>query len=180
MSDNVETSVVQVGFRDFLFYVVPGATILLGLLGFEGVTYADLPKELDLVLSTLALFAAYLLGQCAYALSYPVRAVINRLEGSQSDDEEPAFRQEYRAIARTDPVFFAVEVFRYRTLARFCAVMVVPVLLAAVGVLVGRWPLSGGDRWLVAALATIAEVGFVVRYRRYWRRYRSACSPRGR
>jgi hypothetical protein len=176
MSDNVETSVVQVGLRDFLFYVVPGATVLLGALGFQGVTLADLPENQDLILSTIALFAAYILGQCTYALSYPVRALVKLAEGGGGDDDDLAFRQKYRQVARTDPAFFAVEVFRYRTMARFCTVMIVPVLLAAVGVLCGPWPLSVGERWAVAAFALVTEANFVVRYRRYWRRYRSACS----
>jgi len=177
MNDKVETSVVQVGLRDFLFYVVPGATILLGALGFKGVTFVDLPTNLDLVLSALALFGAYFLGQCTYAFSYPVRAAVDGITGGGPSDDYAEFRQRYRDLSRTDPVFFAVEVFRYRTMARFCAVMIVPVALAALGVVLGRWPLSAGDRWVVAAFALSTEVNFVVRYCRYRRRYRRACSP---
>ena len=66
-------SVAQVGLRDFLFYVLPGAVLLLGLLALTGVGPHDLKSYLGVTSSIFGVLGAYLLGQFAYPLSYLAR-----------------------------------------------------------------------------------------------------------
>jgi hypothetical protein len=180
MATNIETSVAQVGLRDFLFYVLPGAILLLGLLALAGAGPADLKPDLDVTSSIAGVLVAYILGQCAYPLSYVVRCAMNgrgRLKKRDSKEAE-TFKAAYRAIAAGEELYFAVEVFRYRTMARFCAAMVFPLLLAGLGIAVGRWRLDALVRWGVALIALVTCAGFLWRYYRYECRYRSSVKNR--
>lgn len=172
MTKSVETSVAQVGLRDFLFYVLPGAVLLFGLLAWKGTTAADLKDYLGVGPSLAGILIAYALGQCAYAVAYPLRALLNSFQSI--DKAKPSFRRAYRCAPSTNTVFFTVEVFRYRTMARFCSLMVFPVLFASLGIIFGRWSAAPVERTLVAVFAVIAVAGFLYRYHRYEDRYRTA------
>jgi hypothetical protein len=175
MSAEIETSVAQVGLRDFLFYVVPGTVLLTGLFALEGVSASDLEPYLDISSSIAAILAAYILGQCAYPLSYAVRMIVGKIGPRMpSGEEDEGFMRAYRQVAKEDSSYFAVEVFRYRTMARFCSVMVFPVFFAAFGIALGGWQLDATHRIVFIGMAFLISFGFLWRYHRYEYRYRSA------
>jgi hypothetical protein len=176
MANTVETSVAQVGLRDFLFYVLPGSVWLTGIFALTGVRAVDVQPYMGLSSSLAAVLAAYVLGQCAYPLSYVFRRIMRKWGGVEQPDEKhrQGVKAAYRRLLLNEPTYFAVEVFRYRTMARFSAVMVLPVLFATAAVALGGWQLGGTARpWIVAVGVSIA-VGFVYRYRRYENRYRAS------
>jgi hypothetical protein len=172
----VETSVAQVGLRDFLFYVIPGTVILAGILAFEGVDGKDLQAYSGFSSSIAGILLSYALGQCAYPLAYLVRAFGNlfgRLRYVEGE-ENSHFRSTYRLMAANNPTYFAVEIFRYRTMARFCSLMVSPVVFVAGAILFGQWHLNTREKICLAGTALLASAGFVQRYCRYERRYRAS------
>jgi hypothetical protein len=176
MPTHIETTVAQVGLRDFLFYVVPGAVVLAGLFAFQGVTAGDAQPYLSISSSIAGILASYVLGQCAYPVAYPIRAALSKWSKLKRFPGERSivFRRAYRSVAKDNPTYFAVEVFRYRTMARFCSVMIFPVLFAAAGIEWGQWQLARGARLFVDAAALLISVGFLWRYYRYEWRYRSS------
>jgi hypothetical protein len=181
MAADVEASVAQIGLRDFLFYVVPGAVFLAGFSALVGVSARDLQPYLGISVSLAGILLSYIVGQCAYPLSYVIRTIMNKFGALRSLPRErsPTFIAMYRTLARDHPTFFSVEIFRYRIMARFCSVMVFPFLFAAWGVYRSPWGLSvewrtGG--WIVAMLVC---VGFLLRYYRYEDRYRSSVANSG-
>ncbi len=176
MATEIETSVAQVGLRDFLFYVVPGAVVLAGILALEGVGARDLQPYLGVSSSIAAILASYILGQCTYPVAYIFRKAMDkwgRLRRLPGEGEE-IFEEEYRKVSKDNPTYFAVEVFRYRTMARFCSVMVFPVLFAAAGIAWGAWRLHREESAAVFITASLVCLGFLWRYYRYECRYRSS------
>ena len=158
----METSVAQVGLRDLLFYVLPGAVLLIAVCGLTGTAPEDILKYGGIAPSIAGLLSAYTLGQCAYPLSYLTRFA---WEGFQSQKKRNAtFRDAYRSQADDAPTYFAVEIFRYRTLARFCSAMVLPLLVATASAIFGKWQLSVGCRCSIGFVGALAVVGFLHRY----------------
>lgn len=172
MDGNFETSVSQVGLRDFLFYVLPGGILLIALFAWKGTTGKDLEDYLGLGPSLAGILVAYALGQCAYVISYLIRWLLDRFQAI--DKTIPTFRRAYRCAPRDNGTFFAVEIFRYRTMARFCSVMVFPVCVAALGILLGHWPVTYHEKIAATCFGVIGLFGFIYRYHRYEGRYRKA------
>jgi len=162
----VETSVAQVGLRDFLFYVVPGAVLLIGILAFLGVVARDLQPYLDISSSIAGILISYLLGQFAYPAAYLFRAIMGKIGRLRklSNEECDDFRRAYRKLANESQTYFAVEVFRYRTMARFCSVMVFPVLFVTAGSLWGRWQLGLETKGAIVIAASLVCMGLLLRY----------------
>jgi len=180
MSTDIETSVVQIGLRDFLFYVVPGALLLTGILTFSGVGVSDMQPYLGLTSSVAAIMVSYILGQCSYPIVYVFRRLLNRIGNLESlpGEHTATFKSVYYQIAADAPLYFAIEIFRYRTLARFCSAMIFPVLFAGAGIAFCPWDLSMEKRVLIMILGLIVSAGFAWRYHRYEGRYRSACKEK--
>ncbi len=172
MSDSEESTVAQVCLRDLLFYVLPGSIIILGVGALAGVMPADLRDYAGLAPSVAGLLLAYAFGQCAYPLAYLIRYAMEKLQKEKKD--VPLFRLAYRSAPTEAPVFFSVEVFRYRTMARFCSVMAAPVLFSTLAIIHGQWDLE--ERWKIVTVITGLSIviGFLYRYHRYEARYRSA------
>lgn len=166
----------QVGLRDFLFYVLPGSVLLLGLFAFLGIHTRSFLDDLGVASSLAGLLLSYLLGQCAYPAAYVVRGVMNRLPPLRElcGEESLHFIAAYASIATTKPTYFAVEVFRYRTLARFCSLMIVPLLVFCYATVVGSWGLEASTKIIIVSLTALTICGFLWRYSRYETRYRKA------
>ncbi len=172
MSDTVETSVAQVGLRDLLFYVFPGVVILVGISALPGAMPTDLKDYTGVGPSVAGLLIAYAFGQCAYPLAYIIRRGMERLQ--PIDKTAQGFRRAYRAAPTIAPVFFAVEIFRYRTMARFCSVMVFPMIFLSLAIVFSGWKLPATTKNVTGVLGALSVVGFLYRYNRYERRYRQA------
>ena len=172
--DSVQTSFVQVGLRDFLFYVLPGFVTLLGCLGWNGVVFQDLKTLGDVSSSVITLLLSYCLGQLIYAYSYPVRWLLGKIRpfrNLETDDSEH-FQKLYMKAAEKYGSYFGVEIFRYRTFARFCSLMIIPIIIAWASVIWGRWALDVNMKLMITIVAVIGEINFVIRYYRYELRYR--------
>jgi|SRR6185295_3003197 len=176
MATDIETSVAQVGLRDFLFYVVPGAILLAGVLAQKGIGLPDLQPYLGVSSSIAAILASYILGQCAYPIGYFFRRAMNKLGRLRNlpGEGNEAFEEAFRKAANDSPTYFATVVFRYRTLARFCSAMVFPVAFMAAGAAMGSWHLDGPRISAIFFTATAVCGGFLWRYHRYEYRYRSS------
>lgn len=172
MSHGVETSVAQVGLRDLLFYVLPGTVLSIGLAGLLGIRPGALKEYSGLAPSVAAVLLAYLLGQCAYPAAYVVRKIMEPTQSIKKGTAE--FRSAYSSASDGASTFFAVEIFRYRTLARFCSVMVGPILFAVIAALWGGWSLPEPARLGVAVAGLLTVSGFLYRQHRYEERYRKA------
>jgi hypothetical protein len=172
VSGNVESSIAQVGLRDLLFYVLPGSVLLVGFAALVGVDPENLEPYAGLAASLVVLLVAYALGQLAYPLAYPIRSAMNSFQSVDKSDEE--FRRAYRVAADAAPTFFAIQIFRYRTMARFCSVMVGPTLIASASVAWGSWNLGKPWQWGISAIGVGAIAGLLYRYNRYETKYRTA------
>lgn len=141
-----------------------------------GISARDLQPYLGISASIAGILFSYIVGQCAYPLSYIIRTIMNKVGSLRSlpPEASPAFTAMYRKLAKDNPTFFSVEIFRYRIMARFCSAMVFPFLFAAWGV--SRSPLALGAEWRNGGwiVGMLVCVGFLLRYYRYERRYRSS------
>lgn len=172
MSGNVESSIAQVGLRDLLFYVLPGSVLLFGFAALVGVYPEELEPYAGVAASLAVLLVAYALGQLAYPLAYPIRGAMNFFQ--PIDKSDAGFRRAYRVAADAAPTFFAVQIFRSRTMARFCSVMVCPTLFASASVAWGSWNLSKAWQWGIGVIGVGAVIGLLYRYNRYETNYRTA------
>lgn len=172
MSGNVESSIAQVGLRDLLFYVLPGSVLLFGIGALVGVHPEDIEPYAGLTASLVGLLAAYALGQIAYPLAYPIRSGMDVFQSIQKSDT--LFRRAYRTAADEAPTFFAVQIFRSRTMARFCSVMVCPTVFSSASAAWGSWSLGRTWQWSICIAGAGAVVGLLYRYNRYETNYRTA------
>jgi hypothetical protein len=170
VSDNVESSVAQVGLRDLLFYVLSGSVLLFGIGALVGIHPKDIGPYAGLTASLVGLLAAYALGQYAYPLAYPIRSAMDVFQSIPKS--EALFRRTYRVAADETPTFFAVQIFRYRTLARFCSVMVCPTIFASASAAWGNWNLDKMWQWGICIAGGSAVLGLLYRYNRYETNYR--------
>jgi len=110
-----------------------------------------------------AILVAYFLGQVIYVLTYPLRAILGPKE--EWSEHSPEFKDAYMCLIEQYPEFFAAEVSRYRSLARFALAMVVPSLL--IGSSVARvlrvdhpsWAVAVGILAFLSAISPIATNG---------------------
>lgn len=172
MSGNVESSIAQVGLRDLLFYVLPGSVLLFGIGALAGVHPEDIEPYAGLTASLAGLLAAYALGQFAYPLAYPIRSAMDVLQSIPKSDA--LFRRAYRVAAGEAPTFFAVQIFRPRTMARFCSVMVCPTVFSSASAAWGSWNLGRTWQWSICVASVGAVLGLLYRYNRYETNYRAA------
>ena len=126
MSESVESSVAQVGIRDFLFYVLPGFVLLIGIFAWAGISLKDVQASGDISSSVVAILLSYCLGQFIYAYSYPIRWLLEKIRPFKLEkDDSENFQKMYLKATENHGSYFEVEVFRYRTFARFCSLMII-------------------------------------------------------
>lgn len=175
MSDETSEAVSRVGFREFLFYIVPGSVIVAAIALLRDLTVADVAPFLNVAGAVAGLLGAYFLGQVNYTVSTLLRAGLReaynrfRKQGSPtltSDGNETFIRRQLSA-ARAHPAFYANEALRYRSLARSYVTLCVPSILLGFA-LAARVP-ARSVVYIVSGVFVAA--GFALRFVRCDRMY---------
>ena len=174
MRGSLEGKTSDIGLRDFLFYLVPGAMVLASVLLFAGTEPAQLQKWSGLGGSFAAVIVAYVLGQMVYPLSYIPRKLFFTKGRSLSKFDELSIKT-IRAIEEYQSVFVSIS-FRDRSFARFTLAMVFPTILLGIALFwtlrLQHFPLA----MLVVALGFAVAAGFIFRAKHYDTRYRRVLS----
>ena len=178
MAEETSYDVPFFGLRDILMYLIPGtialASVVLFLSLLSGILTGLVSQLGRFGISVASIFVAYFIGHAIYPLNYPLRGALDRssLVGPIAMLEDCAeFRTAFHSLIENHGGFYAAEVSRCRSLARFASAMFLPSILFgfAVGCCLrphGLWLLM-----LPVALGVLAAYGFALRYKRYQARF---------
>jgi hypothetical protein len=137
MSEFSESKTPYFGLRDFLFYLVPGAIVLLGALIFWGTLPNWISSSSSFAPLAISVLISYYLGHAIYPLNYPIRKLfVHRGKKNVCDKKKHPyctescedFKNSYMNAFKQGSGFFVSEALRHRSLARFSSAMIFPSL----------------------------------------------------
>ena len=171
--------VSSLGFREFLFYIVPGSVLVATAAILAGVSLNDVQPLLNFAGATAGVLTAYFLGQVNYTVSTPLRGWLrsgnNRFKRRRaprlvSDEDERFIRSQLQACHR-HPFFYTNEALRYRSLARSYVTLCVPSI--ALGYAIATRTSSRQAAYAAVVGGVVVSVFFALRFLRCDRMYQT-------
>ncbi len=181
MSLSVESKTPYFGLRDFLFYLVPGAILLLAILISPVIKLESYIESKNGLLIVISILVSYYLGHVIYPLNYLIRKLLfsniicdKEKENKKCNEDCPDFRFSYINASKKTPNIHVSEIARYRSLSHFSCAMVFPTLLLSLSIISFAMKQSSSDKiymMLFGILLLISISGFCWRAIRYQKKY---------
>ena len=170
MTAELESRTPHFGLRDFLFYLIPGGVVLMGIILMIQISEEHLKCLGDIGGAIIGLFLAYTLGQIIYPLTNILRRGL--CPNGHWKKYPHKFAKKHMFAIENHPLYYSTVLFRDRSFARFSLAMVCPMLFIGISFFVFLKSISLHWALFSLILAIISAGAFTLRYRRYEKRYR--------